>query len=336
MKNSTIQRAAASVLCTVIALAGLSACGSSSSTNEATSTNNNGERTETQSGSNSNSNEKQSEPEPTTLSEVLNGKRTIWFVGEKAVTKDSYADYVLVFDKGKVTTYSHGNYTYADFKGVPMNKILDKVKELDQKSFGQNIDRNVEENKKSIEKAQQNLSKRITCTWDYIGSPECPAKIQQLNETIARLEKLKTNYQSPEPLPFKIIGKTDETGNNLVPGERVYIKYRNYGQADGRGVNEYVDKGEWLIFFDLSLHSDPSNARDYTVKSVVYDKKFAGMSVGRGFFDTAGTYHTGGIGSLQMWQMYDDDSAEPAMPLADKLGAKGVTVTDDWKQAPQL
>ncbi|MDF7664885.1 hypothetical protein [Bifidobacterium sp. ESL0745] len=146
MKNSTIQRVAASVLCAVIALAGLSACGSNSGSADGSSASPDGQRTEPESSSNSDNKQKnESETAKSqTFSQMFNGKQTIWFYSSESayIGKDFHPDAIFVFEHGKVTTYKNWQdrasgtaFTFGDFKGVSEDQLLTKVKELSKGSF---------------------------------------------------------------------------------------------------------------------------------------------------------------------------------------------------------
>ncbi|WEV46043.1 hypothetical protein OZX62_06145 [Bifidobacterium sp. ESL0690] len=140
MKSSKLMRAAAAMLCAVIAFAGLSACVSSSNKNEASDSSKEIQRPQSDSNSN---NEQKNEPEETkkqTFTQMFNGKQTIWFYrsNNSVVAKDDSSETIFVFDHGKVTTYI-GDFPFADFKDVPDSKVLDKVKELHKVSFNQKM-----------------------------------------------------------------------------------------------------------------------------------------------------------------------------------------------------
>ncbi|WEV66767.1 hypothetical protein OZX72_05725 [Bifidobacterium sp. ESL0769] len=213
MKSSKLMRAAAAVLCAALALAGLSACDATSST-DSSSTSSSGERTEPQSSTNENKEtDKPAEPQPVMFSKIFAGKQSIWFLGDSLVRIGTIND-VLIFDQGKVTTYSMGGgmvgssfrgYTYGDFKGVSEDQLVAKIKELNadvQKQNGRSY--------QEPTPADYTLSVHPSMTGNTVDS-----------------ETLKTKYYDPvsastEDLSIKLQG--DSTSSLTTASAEIYDK----------------------------------------------------------------------------------------------------------------
>ncbi|MDF7664880.1 hypothetical protein [Bifidobacterium sp. ESL0745] len=288
MKNSKLVRAAAAMLCAAMALAGLSACGSSSSSAEGSSTSSDGQRTEPKSESNTNGSDnsqqktKPTEPEPRTFSEIFNGKQSIWFASNE-ITKDAHFRYVLVFDHGKVTTYPFswgtlgdqlklvGGYGFADLRGVPMNQVLAKVQEMDRGSF----DKQVELGK--------NLNQK-----------------EHNDKAVAEFQAMEGHYPVPVPTDFKLSVQTDSTGNNVISEKLVWKRTRCEWHTNVEGVHmEQEETEEPVEFKGYGSSSGPGGGTQ-----TVYDKNFTGTS--------------------GLVRMSSTGEQLPTIPEFDRVGAPGV------------
>lgn len=169
---------------------------------------------------------------PTVLSKYLNSGRSIWFIGDKP-TKNSFIRVVLVFEKGKVTTYdvNPSEFTYASLRGMSDNELLPKLKSSAREEFAQQNKKREDDVNKTIQSLEREINdpNEKACVavgdqqdYDLYGAhyeasaadPGCKRELSDLKVSLTNIEMSK--FKNPEPQPFSLSITTDDTGNTTT------------------------------------------------------------------------------------------------------------------------